>query len=355
MGLPEINIYFKQAAETAVKRSGGGTVALILRDTTQNSAAKTTYTFGKETEVTAGHFTAENLDYIKKTFLGSPKSVIVERIGADEPLTDTLARLKNKKWNYLAIPSADEDEAKTAAEWVIAQRAAKKTFKAVLNYEANHEGIVDFETEGIQVGGKTYTAAQYCCRIAGLLAGLSLDRYDRMSATYAVLSEIDAITENTTPDEDIDAGKLILINDGSAIKIGRAVNSLKTLSDGKKEDMKKIRIIETMDLMAEDIKTAFNENYVGEYANSYDNKLLFVNAVNQYYRNLENAGILEPEYDNTAFINVEAQRLWLSEHGDVSEMSDDDIKKAKTGSRVFVGSNVLVLDAMEDLDMYISM
>lgn len=355
MGLPEINIYFKQAAESAIKRSGGGTVALILRDGTQNAAAKTSYTFGKDTEVTSGHFSAENLDYIKKTFLGSPKSVIVERIGAEEAIENALAKLKNKKWNYLSIPSAEEADTKTAAEWIIAQRAAKKTFKAVLSYAANNEGIVDFETGGIQVGSKTYSSAQYCCRIAGLLAGLSLDRYDRMSATYAVLSEVDAIEESTTPDEDIDSGKLILINDGSVIKIGRAVNSLKTLSDGKKEEMKKIRIIETMDLLADDVKTAFTENYVGVYPNSYDNKLLFINAVNQYYRNLENAGVLEPEYDNTAFINVDAQRQWLSEHSDVSELSDDEIKRAKTGSHVFVGSNILALDAMEDLDMYISM
>lgn len=358
MGLPQINIFFKEAAETAIKRSGGGIVALILRDDTKlgkTAVTKQSYTYGKETEIDAAHFTETNVDYIKKTFLGSPKAVIVERIGADESVDGALGRLKNKKWNYLAMPSATADEAKQLSDWITAQRTAKKTFKAVLSHAADNEGVIDFETDGISTGLRIYTAAEYCCRIAGLLAGLSIDRYDRVSATYATLPEVNFIAESSDPDGDIDNGKLILINDGANIKIGRAVNSLKTLTNGKREDMKKIRIIETLDLIADDIRTAFEQNYVGVYANSYDNKLLFVNEVNQYYKRLENSGVLEAENDNAAYIDVDAQRLWLAERGDVSDLDDDTIKKAKTGSHVFVASNIMPLDAMEDLDMSISM
>ena len=35
MGLPEINIVFQSKAETAIKRSANGIVALILRDATK--------------------------------------------------------------------------------------------------------------------------------------------------------------------------------------------------------------------------------------------------------------------------------------------------------------------------------
>lgn len=35
MGLPEINIAFQSKAETAIKRSANGIVALILRDATK--------------------------------------------------------------------------------------------------------------------------------------------------------------------------------------------------------------------------------------------------------------------------------------------------------------------------------
>ena len=36
MGLPEINIVFQSKAETAIKRSANGIVALILRDATKS-------------------------------------------------------------------------------------------------------------------------------------------------------------------------------------------------------------------------------------------------------------------------------------------------------------------------------
>ena len=38
---------------------------------------------------------------------------------------------------------------------------------------------------------------------------------------------------------------------------------------------------------------------------------------------------------------------------EIAEMSDDDIKKADTGSKVFLKANVTILDAIEDVDMQI--
>ena len=48
MGLSTINVEFKAAAQTAVKRSANGTVALILKDETKED---TTYVYNNETEV----------------------------------------------------------------------------------------------------------------------------------------------------------------------------------------------------------------------------------------------------------------------------------------------------------------
>ena len=108
MGLPEINIVFQSKAETAIKRSANGIVALILRDATKGDI--TSYSYTNESEVVKSHWTTANYDYISKTFLGGPQRVIVERIGAEDTYDDALARLKNKKWNYLAIPSLADNE-----------------------------------------------------------------------------------------------------------------------------------------------------------------------------------------------------------------------------------------------------
>lgn len=349
MGLPTIDIEFTTKAKTAVTRSQNGIVALILADNTKED---TTYTYTTADDVVKSHWTTANLEYINQAFLGKPKRVIVERVSTtDTNYDDAKTRLGNKKWNYLAIPDIAEDDVQDFADWIAAKRAAKSTYKAVLPHcAANNEGIINFATEGIKVGTKTYTAAQYCGRIAGLLAGLSLN----ISSTYYVLSEVEGITESLTPDANIDAGQFILINDGEKIKVGRGVNSLVTLSDGKTEDMKKIKIIEGIDLMRDDIRTTFEERYIGK-ANSYDNKLLFISAVNQYFTQLAQEGVLDENETNAAEIDIDAQRAFLAGSYDVSEKTDDEIKTAKTGSWVFILSKVAFMDAMEDLKFSVTM
>ena len=102
MGLPEILIDFKTQAETAVIRSENGIVALILDDTTKQTLSAT-YVY--EADIPADDWTAKNRDYIKKTFLGTPNKVILERrLNVEDGYAGVLARLKNKEWDYLAVP-----------------------------------------------------------------------------------------------------------------------------------------------------------------------------------------------------------------------------------------------------------
>lgn len=129
------------------------------------------------------------------------------------------------------------------ADWIIAQRTAKKPFKAVLPHSvSNNIGIINFDTDDIKIGSKTYTTAEFCVYIASIIAGTALNE----SVTGKVISEINSITESLTPDADVDAGKLILINDGEQVEIARGVNSLTTVGTNQTEDMKSIKIVEGM-------------------------------------------------------------------------------------------------------------
>jgi hypothetical protein len=348
MGLPQVLIEFKAKADTAIKRSENGVVAVVLKDSANTTFDTKVYT--KETDVVQSHWSAASKDYLRLIFLGSPSRVIVERIGTADAVSVALDRLKNKAFNYLCMPGASTNDTNNAAVWLKAQRDSdKKTYKAVLANAANNEGIVNFCTEGIKVGNKTYTAAEYCCRIAGLLAGLPLTR----SATYAVLPEAESINESTSPDTDIDAGKLILINDGVKIKIARGVNSLVTLSGDKTEDMKKIKIIEGLDIIRDDIRSTFEAQYVGTN-NSYDNKCLFIAAVNQYFKLLVQQGVLYDKYDNYAEIDIAAQTEWLMQQTDISSWDEEQIKTADTKSTIFAAANIKLQDSIEDLRFSIS-
>lgn len=357
MGLPEILIEFKTKAQTAVTRSQNGIVAVILEDSTKVGDENLSYTYNYEADIVKSDWTTTNLDYLNKIFLGKPKRVLVERVETGENFKKSynaaLARIRNKSWNWLTFPGLEphKDLTEELQNWIIAQRAAKKTFKAVLPCSAaNNEGIVNFSSSGIKVGAKTYSAYEYCARIAGLLAGLSMTE----SATYQVLSEIDSITESLTPDEDIDEGKFILINDGEKVKVGRGVNSLVTLSGDKTEDMKKIKIIDSLDLIRDDIKASFEENYIN-VVNSHENKMLFIGAVNQYFKSLQSQGVLYDGADCKAYIDVQSQREWLAQKYDVSDWTDSEVEVANTGSIIFAGADITIQDCIEDLSFKIGL
>ena len=344
MGLPKILIEFKKLAETLITRSERGIVAIVLND---NSNTNLSYTFTSENDVVKSHFTTSNLAYLHLAFLGSPSKVIVERVTTGSTFADVLERLKNKNWNYLTVPSIDENDVEAIVSYIETQRDTYyKSFKAVLpGVAANYEGIINFVTDNIKVGSRTYSSAEYCARIAGVLAGLPLNR----SATYYVLDEAESIEERQNPDTDIDNGMLILINDGTKIKIGRGVNSLTTTTDTKGDDFKKIKIIEALDMIRDDIRNTFENDFVGKVENSYDNKIVFLAAVNKYLSDLASQGVLYDKYDNKAEIDIEGNREWLSQHKDVSSWDDEKIKTANTGTNVFVKASIQVQDAIEDL------
>ena len=344
MGLPKILIEFKTLAETLIARSERGIVAVILKD---NSNTNQTYTFSKESEIVKSHFTASNLAFLSLVFMGNPSTVIVERVQTGGDISDALEWLKNKRWYYLTVPVIADGEIDTIVDFIKEQRSQyHKTFKAVLPLAAaDDEGIINFATDNIKVGAKTYTTAEFCCRIAGILAGLPLNR----SATYYTLSEVQSITESETPDADVDNGKLILINDGTKIKIARGVNSLTTTSEDKGEDFKKIKIIEAVDMIRDDIRATFEDEFVGKVENSYDNKIVFIAAVNKYFKDLASRGVLYDKYDNKVEIDIDAIREWLSLTRDVTSWDDEKVKTSNTGTNVFVKASIQIQDAIEDL------
>ena len=188
-------------------------------------------------------------------------------------------------------------------------------------------------------------------RIYWIIAGTALNE----SVTGKVISDISSITESLTPVADVDAGKLILINDGEQVEIARGVNSLTTVGTNQTEDMKSIKIVEGMDLIAEDIRTTFKENYIGR-SNSIENKELFIAAVNQYFETLTKEGVLYDGYEHYAEIDIDAQREYLaSKSVDVANMSDVAIKQANTGTFMFMAAHIQMQNAAEDLKFVVNM
>lgn len=129
MGLPELSFAYRAAAQSAANRSKKGVVALILRD---EGLAEGVYTVAHEADIPT-ELGAENKAYIRRALTG-----------------------------YVS----------TLTDAVKARRAKSYIGKAVLPKTAtDNECVVNFTGEAILSGGRTYTGAEYCSRIAGMLAG----------------------------------------------------------------------------------------------------------------------------------------------------------------------------------------
>lgn len=351
MGLPNINIAFVTAAASAIKLSAKGVVAVIIKDSAANGGIELTDT----TKIPAT-LSAANKAYIAQAFAGyinAPRKVIVYVLPTSaEDLNAALDFMGNQKFDYLVgPPDCTADEATDIATWVKTKRENKYTYKAVLpNSPSDNEGIVNFTAEDIKVGTTTYTTAQYCARIAGVIAGTPMT----ISCTYATLPEVTDVKRLTNEelDDAIDNGELVLLFDGEKVKTGRGVNSLKTTTAEKGEIFKKIKIVEAIDMMQSDIRMTAQDNYIGKYANSYDNKCILLTAIRGYFDTLVTDGILSDysvDFDSTAIAN------YLTQHGtDISQLTDQQIRQSGTGSEVFLSGYVNILDAIEDIALKLS-
>ncbi|WBW96051.1 phage tail sheath C-terminal domain-containing protein [Oceanirhabdus sp. W0125-5] len=358
MGLPRIDINFKQAATALVKRAQKGVVALILRDTSGIGV----HTIKSVTDIPTdlSDYNKKQISMALKGTVNPPSKIIAyvqQSTAAD--YNEPMEYFGAVNFNYLAVPGINEADVSLIATWIIGLRTNENIrVKAVLpDCSENNEGIIKFTSTDIEVeeGGAVvkYQAADYCSRIAGALAGLPLN----MSATYQVLPEIVGVAKLSKEEANkkIDDGELILINDGEKVKIARGVNSLTQTTPDKGNDFKKIKIVDTMDMIETDIRRLIEDNYIGKMPNTYDNKCILITAIKVYFEQLEREQILDKDM-NTVGIDMELQTSFLKGIGeDVDLMNEQQIKAANTKDQVFLVSEIKIVDAMEEITFNINM
>lgn len=343
MGLPNILIEFKKKADTAIRRGERGIVAVLVIDSIVGITK-----LKDKSDIPSG-LNAANKAYAERAFMGGENPVKHVWLVVSDSIDNGLAALEPYRFDYLACPpDISSEDAQKAAAFIKDLRDNKHIkVKAVLpNTAADHEGIINLTTGDIKVGNSTFTAAEYCSRIASLLAGTSLQH----SATYHVLTEVTDVPKHTKKELDtkIDAGEFVLFHDGEKVKVGRAVNSLVKVSEPKSKDYQYIKIVDIMDMIYMDIKRTCEDNYVGKYPNNYDNKCNLIVAVQAYLEGLRKDEILDGKI--TAGIDLEAQTKYLKAQGEpVEDMSEQEIKEANTKTYVFIRSGFHILNAIEDI------
>ena len=232
-----------------------------------------------------------------------------------------------------------------------------KRSKVVLpGYNGDYEGIINFANTKIETATKAYTPAEYTARIAGLIAGTPMT----ISATYAPLAEVIDCDKYTLDenDEKVNKGEFFIFWDGEKFKMSRAMNSLVTTTQDKGEGYQTIKIVDIMDMIYDDIKKTAQDSYIGKYTNDYDNKCLLIAAIRGYFKELERGRLLQKDYSEID-IDTEAVRIYQEKHGlytkeELADMSDQELKELDTKKKVFLTAKIKILDAMEDIELPIT-
>lgn len=363
MGMPNVSISFTEAASTAVTRGDRGIIGMILKDKTYKNQTKEYITAA---DIPTNMLTAnkQQIELALRGYENAPKKVVVYFIDpeAAADYSKALNYFEINKFNYLVAPSVETDK-KTSdvVNFIKKLRENGKMVKAILpNTAADNEGIINYTTASVTEGDTVYTTEQFCSRIAGIIAGTPL----RISCTYAPLSELTDCTKLTRTEMDtaINNGEFIVWWDGEKVKTGRAVTSLKTTTSTKGSKFKKIKIVDTIDMIYEDIKKTAEDTYLGKFENSYDNKGLLVSAIMGYFDTLKRENVLG---SYSVDIDVEANRNYLAAKGgkikidggeekELEDCTDIDIKKADTDEHVFITAQIQIYDAIEDITISIA-
>jgi hypothetical protein len=352
--MPNVQITFQEAAVATIQKGARGIVALILKDTVSTNTLITMNSIADIPDT----LSAYNQLQISLAFLGNvtaPLQVIAYIESASESdYSNGMTALAATQWDYLAVPGVDATDCTTIAAWIKSLRDTyniKVKFIAPNNV-ANHEGIINVCTTSFIVGTTIYATADYCARIAGLIAGTPLT----MSATYAVLPEVSDVQPHLTVAQlvtAVTAGQLVCVNDGVKCKIYEACNSLTTLSETKGADYQKIKLVDIMDQIYTNVNMTIADDYVGKYPSDYNYKCMLILALQAYFTGLESAQLLDS--GSTVAIDITAQTAYLESVNYVmpngtllSAMTTQQIKEANTGANVFITASISLLDAMEN-------
>ena len=345
MPAPNIAVEFKKQADTSVRRGSNGVVALMFLKS--QTSTQLFYTIKQESEIPA-ELSEGQKDFAKLCFMSDISQVLIT-------ITDDLETgfniLENKDFNYLSVFSDILDAEKIIA-FVKAKRTEGKKIKAVLpNVSADYEGIINFTTTDIETDHKTYQTADYCSRIASLIATVPLTR----SVTYYNVSDIIKVPHISKIERDtkVDNGEFIIFNDSRQNKVLSGVNSLKTITDDITDDYKDIKFIDTIDLIKSDLTALIEDNYIGQIMNTYDNKILLVSNVNTYLNTIYIKNLIDDGY--SCSIDFDEQRKYIEDilKVDTSAMDDNEILEYNTKKSVFLIIKLRVTGAIENVNIRI--
>ena len=235
-------------------------------------------------------------------------------------------------FNTMAVPTADKAVKQMAFSFVKRMREDEgvKIQAVVANMEADYEGIISVYSGVHLEDGTHISAAQATAYVAGMTAGAAVNKsctYDRYDGAVSVdrqltASEIVALLK---------AGHFLFIQRGSKVVVEQDINTFTSFTTEKGNAFRKNRTLRVMDAIGTDVRTIFEDYYLGKCANDTDGRALFREELFSYLSQLYEVRAIEKP-----------------------ALEDITVTRGETADSVIVEMAVQPVDAMEKLYMTVT-
>ncbi|MFI3114544.1 MAG: phage tail sheath family protein [Clostridia bacterium] len=261
-------------------------------------------------------FTVSNFDEIDSKvidFAGEIASfdkTLLENGTSDSANIDDYAKFFNiiavEDFNTMAITSTDVNIKLSACAFSEEMRdnQGKKIQIIVENYpNADFEGVISVANGVVLEDGTKISASIATCYVAGAVAGCDINE----SLTYQVYSGSCEATPKYTNSEictKLENGEFVFVTKRGQAIIEQDINSFTGYSPTKSNVFSKNRVIRVIDNIATDIKTLFEDYYLGKVSNNAEGRSLFCAECINYIRTLENIDCVQ-DFNSASDILVE--------------------------------------------------
>lgn len=294
----------------------GNKIAILV--TLSNSVyTVTTYADGYEVDVqkVTGISGLEDNDFVTFSGTGNLAATVTSQLltgGTDATTTAATAYaayfnlLKETNWQTLAICNNATTANPLAVTFIRSMRDEEgKYVQAVLaNYnDADYEGIINNVNGVTMEDGTSVTALEFTAWVAGATAGASLIESNTGKVVNGAVAIVGQLS-NENIIAGLKTGQFILSsNQNGTIKVEKDINSLHTYSDDISYNFTKNRVIRVLDTIASDIKSMWENTFLGLVSNNTDGRDLFKASLINYLKELNDKGAIQ-EFKGASDVEV---------------------------------------------------
>ena len=251
----------------------------------------------------------------------------------DSDYTAALNKLKTLSFNTISY-GGDTSTVKALIEAFVKELREGEGVKiqAVMsNYSCDYEGIIVVENGVILSDGTTLFAGDVCSWVAGATAGATVSQ-SNTGKVYEGAIDVNPRLLKSDMEKKADAGKFMFkVDNNQRVTVVYDINSLTSYLPSKNKSFRKNRVMRTLDGVANDISSIWENNYMGKINNNEDGRSLYRASLVEYFNALQGLNAIQ------------------------NFTPEDVIVEAGTESdAVLVKANIQAVDSAEKLYMEIS-